>query len=328
MPISARFLPMHARAHRVAVLCVERVVAFDVSVPCQVFSLAYGGRRPLYEVSACGVRPGSVRTTTGFAIAGVAGLEAAAEAETIIVPGYREVYDRPPEEALRALREAADRGARVTSICTGAFALAHAGLLDGRRATTHWFSAAELARRFPAVEVEADALYVEDGPVVTSAGLSAGIDLCLHLVRADHGERIGARVARAMVASPHRDGGQAQFIERALPAEDGAGSLEEVRRWALDHLDEPLDVATLARRAAVSPRTFARRFVAETGTTPLRWLNAQRVLEARRLLERTDLDVEQIAAESGFGSAPSLREHFRRATATTPSAYRRAFAPG
>lgn len=319
---------MSARAHRVAVLCVERVVAFDVSVPCQVFSLAYGEGRPLYEVAACGVRPGSVRTTTGFAIAGVAGLETAAEAETIIVPGYREVCDRPPEEALRALREAADRGARVASICTGAFALAHAGLLAGRRATTHWFSAGELARQFPAVDVEADALYVEDGPVVTSAGLSAGIDLCLHLVRADHGERIGARVARAMVASPHRDGGQAQFIDRALPADDGAGSLEQVRRWALDHLDEPLDVATLARHAAVSPRTFARRFVAETGTTPLRWLNAQRVLEARRLLEATDLDVEQVAARSGFGSAPSLREHFRRATATTPSAYRRAFAPG
>ncbi len=327
MPISVRFLPMTAEPHRIAVLCVERVVAFDLSVPAQVFSLAYGRRRPLYELRACAVRPGSVATTTGFAIGGVAGLEAVADADTIIVPGYREVDDRPPEAALEALRAAAGRGARVASICTGAFALAHAGLLDGRRATTHWYYADELARRFPAVAVEPDALYLDDGPVVTSAGLSAGIDLCLHLIRVDHGQRLGAGVARAMVASPHREGGQAQFIERPLPAGHHADSLEGVRRWALDHLDESLDVTTLADRAAVSPRTFARRFLAETGTTPLKWLNAQRVLEAQRLLEHTDLDVEQVAARSGFGSAPSLREHFRRATATTPTAYRRAFAP-
>ena len=327
MPTYTRFLPMSERAHRVAVLCLERVVAFDVSVPAQVFSLAWTGGRPLYELTTCAARPGSVATTTGFEIAGVAGLEAAEAADTVLVAGYREVYDRPPEAALEALRRAAAGGARIASICTGAFALAHAGLLDGRRATTHWFSAGEMAARFPAVEVDPNALYAEDGPVVTSAGLAAGIDLCLHLIRSDHGERIGSRVARAMVAAPHRAGGQAQFIERALPEANGAGSLEAVRRWALDHLDEPLDVATLATRANVSPRTFARRFVAETGTTPLRWLNTQRVLEARRLLEHTDLDVEQVAARSGFGSAPSLREHFRRATATTPTAYRRAFAP-
>jgi AraC family transcriptional activator FtrA len=214
----------------------------------------------------------------------------------------------------------------VTSICTGAFALAHAGLLDGRRATTHWFAAPELARRFPKVEVDPDALYIEDGPVVTSAGLSAGIDLCLHLIRSDHGERIGSQVARVMVAPPHRDGGQAQFIDRPLPPVLAGDSLEPVRRWALEHLAESLDVATLADRAGVSPRTFARRFVAETGTTPLKWLHAQRVLEARRLLEHTDLPVEHVASKSGFGSAPSLREHFRRATKTTPTAYRRSFA--
>jgi transcriptional regulator GlxA family with amidase domain len=224
---------------------------------------------------------------------------------------------------LAALRAVVTRGGRAVSICAGTFALAHAGLLDGRRATTHWASAAELARRFPRIEVDPNALYVDAGDVLTSAGLSAGIDLCLHIVRRDHGERIGAAVARAMVAAPHRDGGQAQFIERALP--DAAGSLEPVRRWALDHLSEPLDVAGLAVRAGVSPRTFARRFVAETGTTPLRWLQAQRVLEARRLLEHTRLSVEEVATHSGFGSAPSLRQHFRRATATSPSAYRRTF---
>jgi AraC family transcriptional activator FtrA len=315
-----------SRPHRVAALCLDGVVAFDLAVPAEVFSLAWANGGPLYEFTACAPRAGAVRTTTGFEIAAVAGLEAADAADTVIVPGYRAVFDAPPEPALEALRAAVARGARVASICTGAFALAHAGLLDGRRATTHWFAAAELAQRFPAIDVDPDVLYVDEGPILTSAGLSAGIDLCLHLIRADHGEVIGSQVARAMVASPHRAGGQAQFIERALPAAPDSGSLEGVRAWALDHLTEPLDVATLAARAAVSPRTFARRFVAETGTTPLKWLHAQRVLEARRLLEHTDLSIEQVATRAGFGSAPSLREHFRRAMRTTPTAYRRAFA--
>ena len=328
MPIYVRFLPMSGGPHRVAALCLDRVVAFDLSVAAEVFSLAWTEGRPLYEFSACAVRPPAVETTTGFSVGDLAGLEAVQRADTVLVPGYVPVFDRPSEAALEALRGAADRGTRTVSICTGAFALAHAGLLDGLRATTHWSAADQLGAMFGAVEVDPDALYVDEGRVLTSAGLSAGIDLCLHLVRSDHGERIGSQVARAMVAPPHREGGQAQFISRALPASNGSGSLEEVRRWALEHLAEPLDVATLADRAAVSPRTFARRFHAETGTTPLRWLHAQRVLEARRLLERTDIPVEQVAARSGFGSAPSLREHFRRATSTTPSAYRRSFAPG
>ncbi len=314
------------RPHRIAALCLDDVVAFDLSVPAEVFSLAWADGRPLYEFTACAAEPGGVSTTTGFEISAAAGLEALAAAQTVIVPGYRTVFEPPPDAALQALRAAAARGARVASICTGAFALAHAGLLDGRRATTHWFAAAELAKRFPAIDVDPGVLYVDEGRILTSAGLSAGIDLCLHLVRADHGELIGSQVARAMVASPHRAGGQAQFIERPLPAMSESGSLEGVRAWALDHLTEPLDVATLAARAGVSPRTFARRFVAETGTTPLKWLHAQRVLEARRLLEHTDLPIEQVAANAGFGSAPSLREHFRRATRTTPTAYRRAFA--
>jgi transcriptional regulator GlxA family with amidase domain len=314
-----------SKRHRIALLCLEPVVAFDLSTPAEVFSLAWTRDGPLYETTTCAVAPGPVATTSGFAIEAVAGLEAIAAADTVLVPGYRGL-EPPPAAALDALRAAAARGARITSICTGAFALAHAGLLDGRRATTHWFAAPELARRFPAIEVDPDALYVEDGPVLTSAGLSAGIDLCLHLVRSDHGERVGANVARAMVASPHRDGGQAQFIERPLPDGVGDSSLEPVRRWALHHLTEPLDVVSLADRAGVSPRTFARRFVAETGTTPLKWLHSQRVLEARRLLEHTDLPIEHVATKSGFGSAPSLREHFRRATQTTPTAYRRTFA--
>lgn len=327
MPIYARFLPMAAAApHRIAALCVGRLAAFDLSTAAAVFDLAWRGDHPAYEFTACSVDGHDAVTTTGFEIGNLAGLDAVANAETVIVPGYRDVLAPPPEPALRALREAADRGARMVSICTGAFALAHAGILDGRRATTHWFSAGAMAQMFPLIEVDADALYVDEGDVLTSAGLSAGIDLCLHIVRSDLGERVGARVARAMVASPHRTGGQAQFIERPLPAMDASESLEDVRAWALDHLTEPLDVATLAARAGVSPRTFARRFVAETGTTPLKWLHGQRVLEARRLLEHTDLPIEQVAAGAGFGSAPSLREHFRRATRTTPTAYRRAFA--
>jgi AraC family transcriptional activator FtrA len=229
----------------------------------------------------------------------------------------------PPDAVLDGLRAVVARGGRAVSICAGTFALAYAGLLDGKRATTHWAWAAELARGFPAVKVDPDSLYVDEGQVLTSAGLSAGIDLCLHIIRRDHGEEVGAEVARAMVAPPHRDGGQAQFIERPLP--ERHGSLEPVRRWALSDLSRPLDVATMAAQAAVSPRTFARRFVAETGTTPLRWLHAQRLLEARRMLERTDLSIEEVASRSGFGSAPSLREHFRRSLRTTPTAYRRAF---
>jgi transcriptional regulator GlxA family with amidase domain len=213
----------------------------------------------------------------------------------------------------------------VLSVCTGAFALAHAGLLDGRRATTHWAFAAELARRFPAIAVDPAVLYVDEETVMTSAGLSAGIDLCLHAVRKDHGASVGDRAARHMVAAPHRDGGQAQFIE--TPTVESPGSLESTRRWVAERLDEPLDVAAMAAHAGVSPRTFARRFRTETGTTPLRWLLARRVREAQRLLEESDLPVDAVAWRAGFGTAASLRDHFRRATGTTPTGYRRSFRP-
>jgi transcriptional regulator GlxA family with amidase domain len=300
------------------------VVAFDLGVASEVFTEAFDRQgRPLYDFQACTVDGRRIESTTGFAIDAVAGLEATERADTVIVPGYREVFDPPPAEALAALRAAFHGGARVVSICTGAYALAHAGLLDGRRATTHWFFAPKLAEMFPAVTVDPNALYIDEGRILTSAGLSAGIDVCLHIVRRDHGEELGAALARVMVASPHRDGGQAQFIDRPIPA--GNGSLDEARRWALENLVRPVDVVSWARQASVSPRTFARRFVAETGTTPLRWLHSQRVLEARRLLESTELPVEEVATRAGFGSAPSLREHFRRATETTPTAYRRAF---
>jgi transcriptional regulator GlxA family with amidase domain len=213
------------------------------------------------------------------------------------------------------------------SVCTGAFALAHAGLLDGRRVTTHWAFADQMAARFPAIAVDAAALYVDEGAVMTSAGLSAGIDLCLHVIREDCGAAVGERVARHMVAAPHREGGQAQFIERPRPPAPATGSLEGTRRWAAERLHEPLDVTAMAGHASVSPRTFARRFREETGTTPLQWLLNQRVQEARRLLEETDLPVDAVAWQAGFGTAASLRDHFRRVTATTPSGYRRSFRP-
>jgi len=310
----------------VAALCLEGVVAFDLTAPVQAFTAASAADgTPHYEVSTCSVDGAEVRTTTGFTLRPQTGLEAIERADTVVVPGYFAVFEPPPAAATAALRAAAARGARCLSICTGAFALAHAGLLDGRRATTHWAWAGELAARFPAVAVDPDALYVDEGEVMTSAGLSAGIDLSLHVIRSDFGAGAGERVARHMVAAPHREGGQAQFFRRP-PAPEG-GSLEATRRWARERLEQPLDVAAMSQHAGVSTRTFARRFRAETGTTPLRWLLAQRVLEARRLLEESDLSVEEVAWRAGFGTAASLRDHFRRATSTTPTAYRRSFRP-
>lgn len=310
--------------HRIAALCLPQTVAFDLAVVAEVFSLAYRRGEPLYEFTACAERPGRIDTTTGFGIDGLAGLEAIHSADIVFVPAYRELLKPLDPAVVDALREVHERGGRVASICTGAFALGHAGLLDGRRATTHWFATGELARLFPTADVDADVLYCDDDRVLTSAGLSAGIDLCLHIIRADHGESLGSAVARAMVASPHRQGGQAQFIHRPIPPASGAG-LEEVREWALENLGAQLDVATLASRAAMSPRHFARRFTEETGSTPLQWVIAQRVREAQRLLEETDLPVEEVAHRAGFGSAPSLRQHFGRALATSPAAYRRTF---
>jgi transcriptional regulator GlxA family with amidase domain len=310
--------------HRVVALCLDGLVAFDLTAPAQAFGLAARpGGEPLYEFSTCSVDGAEVRTTSGFGVSPRSGLGALRQADTVVVPAYAAVLEPPPEQALAALRAASRRGARVLSVCSGAFALAHAGLLDGRRAATHWAWAGELSRRFPAVVVDLDALYVDEGQVMTTAGLSAGIDLSLHTIRKDFGAAAGQRVARHMVAAPHREGGQAQFAKPVAAA--AGGSLEPTRRWAAERLGEPLDVAAMSRHAGVSPRTFARRFREETGTTPLQWLLTQRVLEGRRLLEGSDLPVETIAWRCGFGSAASLRDHFRRATSTTPTAYRRAF---
>jgi transcriptional regulator GlxA family with amidase domain len=306
--------------HRVVAMALPEVVAFDLAIPAQVFG--HHDERDRYSFGVCAAEPGPVPSTTGFAVHARLGLEALAAADTIIVPGYVP-HDRPAPAVLEALCAAAGRGARMVSVCTGAFALAAAGLLDGRRATTHWRNAADLAARYPSVEVDPNVLYVDGGRVLTSAGVAAGIDLCLHLVRADWGAQAAARIARRMVVAPHRDGGQAQFLQRPVPA-NGTG-LAATCAWALDRLADPLTVADLARHAGWAPRTFARRFVTETGATPLRWLTAQRLLEARRLLEATDLPVDQVADRCGLGTAANLRLHLARDADMTPTAYRRAY---
>jgi transcriptional regulator GlxA family with amidase domain len=308
--------------HRVVALALDQVVAFDLAIPSQVFG--HRDERGRYAFSVCGVTRGPVRTTTGFEIVASHGVGALRRADTIIVPGIGDLDREPPAVVLAALRAADRRGARLISICTGAFVLAAAGVLDGLRATTHWRDTAAFRARFPEVDLDPDVLYVDEGRILTSAGVAAGIDLCLHVVARDHGAAAAAAVARRMVVAPHRGGGQAQFIERAVSPARGDG-LEATRAWMLDRLAEPLTVPEMARHAARSERSFARHFRAEAGTTPLRWLHEQRLLHARRLLEESDLPVEDVAARSGFGTATTLREHFARAVRTTPTAYRRAF---
>ncbi len=311
------------------VLLMEGSVLFDVGTATTVFGSVEApivSARPrlgyALELAAAGGRP--VRTSMGVEVAPTADLRAVEGADLVVVGGAVPDVVGGQHEALEALSAAHARGARVMSICTGAFALAHAGLLDGRRATTHWGYCGRLAEEFPEVDVDPDVLYVDDGDVLTSAGLAAGMDLCLHVVRGDFGADAATAVARWNVVAPHRDGGQAQFIAAPVPV-DAGDSLAPTRAWALEHLDEPLDVELLARHAHMSPRTFARRFVAETGESPKRWLTAQRIHHARRLLETTDLPIETVATRSGFGSAAALRTHFHRATSTRPTTYRRTF---
>ncbi|CAL9595240.1 hypothetical protein SUDANB6_05341 [Streptomyces sp. enrichment culture] len=313
-----------AAPHRVAVLVMDGVLPLDLGIPAQVFIAVPGDP---YELVLCGRAAGPVPAAAGFAVTVAAGLEAVRDADTVVVPGYVPHLRELPADVLAALAEAHARGRRLVSICTGAFALAAAGILDGREATTHWRYTDELAARYPKVSVDPRVLYVDEGQVLTSAGVAAGIDLCLHLVRRDLGSQTANQVARALVSAPHRDGGQAQYIKRPLAPDTHGATLAPTRAWALARLHEPLTVPLLAAHAHMAPRTFARRFVAETGTTPLQWLLAARLDRARELLESTGLTVDHIADRCGLGSPSNLRLHFRRTLGTTPTAYRAAFAP-
>ncbi|MFC9965840.1 GlxA family transcriptional regulator [Nocardia ignorata] len=317
--------------HRVAVLARTGVMPMELGIVHQIFGSARSadGER-LYEVLTCAIEPGLVRTDADFAVAVEHGNATLATADTIVVPASHEldeVSDPTPDEIAEQLRLARAAGRRIASICTGAFVLARAGLLDGRRATTHWLSADRFRAAFPAVRVDAAVLFTEDDGIFTAAGEAAGIDLCLHLIRTDHGAAVAGDVARRTVVPPYREGGQAQFIDLPLPAEDES-TTSRARAWALNHLDRPLTLRVLAERAAMSPRTFTRRFRRETGMSPGAWLAGQRLIRARQLLEQTTLTVDQIAERAGFGTGASLRQHFARALGTSPSAYRATFHGG
>ncbi|MCB1273153.1 MAG: DJ-1/PfpI family protein [Leucobacter sp.] len=308
---------------RVAVVVLEGAKPLDVGIPAQVFTTR--ASMP-YEVHVCGVRAGSVAGADGLSYLVDQGLEALDDADLVFIPGYRHPDVQPPPiELIAALRRAHARGARLAAISTGAFALAATGLLDGKRATTHWHYAAAFAEQFPKVDVNEGVLFVDEGSVLTSAGAASGIDLCLHILRGDLGLSAANHAARRLVAAPHRSGGQAQFVPRSVPPAHGE-RFSATRLWALERLGEPLTVERLAAHATVSPRTFARVFLEETGYTPMRWVMRARLDLARELLENTPKSVDEIAAEVGLGSGANLRLHFHRVLGTTPSEYRRAFA--
>jgi transcriptional regulator GlxA family with amidase domain len=313
----------------VAVLVLERLSVFEFGIVGEVFGVdRQADGVPKFDFRVCGVRGGrAIQTSVGAQLIPEHGLDGLGNADLVAVPAAN-AADGPqpyPPEALRALRAAARSGSTILTICTGAFIAGAAGLLDGRRCTTHWAHADELARMYPTARVDRNVLFVDDGNLITSAGTAAGIDACLHLVRRELGSRVTNIIARRMVVPPQRDGGQRQFIDQPVPTHCSAGFAPQLD-WILENLDKPHSVATMARHANMSQRTFARKFVDETGTTPMQWVTDQRVLFARRLLEETDLDVDRIADRSGLGAATLLRHHFRRLVGVTPSEYRRRFA--
>ena len=313
------------RRRKVAVVAYDGMTMFEFGAAYEVFgydrSDMFGV--PWYRFFVCAAER-TITVDGGFHLQLDHGLELLRRCDTIIVPPTSHP-DRVPPEVLEALRKAHARGARLVSLCTGAFVLAAAGLLDGRRATTHWSDTEELARRFPRVSVDPGVLYIDEGDILTSAGSAASIDLCLHLVRLDFGVEIASRLARRMVVPPYRDGGQAQYIDMPIPPLDPADLFNETMAWLQQHLGEVVTIADLAARAAMSRRTFARRFVATTGTTPYQWLVRQRLQLAQRLLETTDRSIDVVAETSGFVTAANLRKHFGRVVRVSPQAYRRTF---
>jgi AraC family transcriptional regulator, transcriptional activator FtrA len=313
-------------AHTVAIVVSDGVTLFELGVACEVFGNSWSAiiGVPWYRSVVCGFTPGPVTVDAGFQLLAPGGLERIRSADTVIVLPTTSPEHVPPWMP-EALRQAHARGSRIVSLCTGAFALAGAGLLDGRHATTHWTECDELARRHPKVIVDPGVLFVDEGDILTSAGSAAGIDLCLHVVRQDYGTEIATQLARQLVVPPQRDGGQAQYIDAPMPELDSSSLFADTFCWLQEHLDEPIKVEELAARSAMSPRTFARQFLASTGTTPYQWLLRQRVQLAQRLLEMSDLPIDSVAEKSGFSTAANLRKHFSRAVHTSPHAYRRTF---
>ncbi len=314
-------------SRRVAVALTDYMGLFELSIPCEVFGQRREGfGEPWYEFRICAAEPGRTRVGAGFVVDTAYGLADLEWADTVVVPAHPSptLFDPPNAALVEAVRRAHQRGARIVSLCTGAFVLAAAGLLDGRRATTHWMFASLLAERYPRVNVDPSVLYVDEGDVLTSAGLAAGLDLCLHLVRLDLGSEVANLLARRLVISPHRPGGQAQYVETPLPRHD-EDSLAPVLHWALEHLDEPLTIERLAVHESVTPRTLIRRFRAATGLPPLQWLLTQRVQRARQLLESTEDPPGRVAESCGLGTEANLRHHFARLVGRSPSEYRREF---
>jgi transcriptional regulator GlxA family with amidase domain len=312
----------------IAVVVLDGFTPFELGIVCEVFGTDRTSQGlPGYHFAVVAGEPGPLRTEAGFSLTAPFSLDRLETADLIVVPASgdeRSGLDEWPEPLLAALRRAVERGARVLSVCTGAFVLGAAGLLDGRACTTHWRHSERLARLYPAAKVDPAVLYVDADPVITSAGTAAGIDACLYLVRKEQGSRVANAIARRMVVPPHRDGGQAQFVEKPV-GELACDTLGDLIEWLQRNLGKLVTVDQLADLAAMSPRTFARRFVQETGTTPQRWLTGQRILLAQQLLEETDDTVDVIAERAGFGTAATFRHHFRAWRATTPQAYRRTF---
>ncbi len=311
----------------VSALVLDGLAIFEFGVICEVFGIDRSAEGvPNFDFKVCGPQPGKpLRTSVGATVTPDNGLDGLAGADLVAIPAISGSGYLP--EALEAVKAAADAGAIILTVCSGAFVAGVAGLLDGRPCTTHWLHADDLARRFPTARVDRNVLFVDDGNLITSAGTAAGIDACLHLVRRELGSEVTNRIARRMVVPPQRDGGQRQYIDQPIPVRCSEGFAPQLD-WILANLHTPHTVAALAGRANMSARTFARRFVDETGTTPMQWVTDQRVLYARRLLEESDLDIDRIADRSGFGSATLLRHHFRRIIGVTPSDYRRSFACG